>query len=289
MKTISGALQTLLASDSANIATCWQITRGDGTVLGFTDWDQDQTYGGVTFKASTGYTRTALTQMADLSVPNLEVDGMVSSGAITDEDIRNGLYDYAAVLIFMMVPGDANASTYGIVKLRRGWLGQVTLTENAYKAEILGLTQLLSQNFIELHTVECQADLGDSRCKVVMTSLTDTGTITGVTTAKRVFQATMSTGRAAGFYSAGLLTWSTGANAALKPTEVKTWDGTNFTLYLPASQTISIGDTFSVQAGCDKTFNTCKNTYNNVINRRAFDYMPGLDKTVYPQAPFQNG
>ena len=39
---------------------------------------------------------------------------------------------------------------------------------------------------------------------------------------------------------------------------------------------IDVGDTFTFSAGCDKTFETCKNTYSNLVNRRAHGhFVPG--------------
>ena len=37
------------------------------------------------------------------------------------------------------------------------------------------------------------------------------------------------------------------------------------------------GDTFSVFAGCDKTFATCKAKFDNALNFRGFPHLPGND------------
>jgi hypothetical protein len=55
----------------------------------------------------------------------------------------------------------------GVLKLRRGKLGEVAFTpQGFYKAELRGIAQLLSQNVIEMYTAECRADLGDTKCKI---------------------------------------------------------------------------------------------------------------------------
>ncbi len=294
MKNVSSNMQALLLTDSYELATCWQITLQNGNVLGFTDWDIDLFYGGVQFFANGGYTRSAVSQMSDLSIPNLEVQGMLNSDSINDDDIRNGVYDHAGVLIFMMVPTDTNGATYGIIRLRKGWLGQVTLADTAYTAEILGLTQLLSQNFVELFTLDCQADLGDARCKFDLSGSTDTGAVDTVASARRSFTAASLTGsRAPGFYNGGVLTWTStigtvGDNVGYTSSEIKSWDGTTFELYLPTNNTINTGDTFTVSVGCNKTLTDCRQKFNNVLNHRGFPYIPGLDKTMFPQAINQN-
>jgi hypothetical protein len=59
VKTISAALAQHLAGEGTTLATCWRITRRDGVVLGFTDHVRDLEMDGVTYKAASGYTRTA--------------------------------------------------------------------------------------------------------------------------------------------------------------------------------------------------------------------------------------
>jgi hypothetical protein len=68
MKTISTALAQHLAGEVTTLATCWKITRRDGVVQGFTDHVRDLEVDGVTYRAASGYTRTAIRSTADLSV-----------------------------------------------------------------------------------------------------------------------------------------------------------------------------------------------------------------------------
>ena len=53
-KTISFALAQHLAGEVTTLATCWQITRCDGEVLGFTDHVRDPEVDGVTYEAASG-------------------------------------------------------------------------------------------------------------------------------------------------------------------------------------------------------------------------------------------
>ena len=78
MKTISTALAQHLAGEVTTLATCWQITRRDGVVLGFTDHVRDLEVDGVTYQAASGYTRTAIRGTADLAVDNLDVESVFS-------------------------------------------------------------------------------------------------------------------------------------------------------------------------------------------------------------------
>lgn len=108
---------------------------------------------------------------------------------------------------------------------------------------------------------------------VAMQAQTLTGTVTGVTS-KRVFA---DTGRseATGFFLGGLLTWLTGNNAGLSM-EVKqfTSGADTFELIFPMRNTIQVGDTYSVYRGCDKSWATCKNTFDNIFNFRGEPFVP---------------
>ncbi len=164
MKSVSEALATHLAGPVTTLATCWRITRRDGQSYFFTDHDQDLVVDGATYTASTGYSRTAISNEASLSVDNLDVEGVFDSAAITEEDLRAGLFDQAEVRIFLVNWADP---AMGILRLRRGWFGEVTLSEQGmFRTELRGMTQTLQQRVGALYSPECRADLGDMRCRV---------------------------------------------------------------------------------------------------------------------------
>jgi uncharacterized phage protein (TIGR02218 family) len=82
------------------------------------------------------------------------------------------------------------------------------------------------------------------------------------------------------WFTAGKLTWTGGANAGLA-VEVKghrlVADGVSLTLWQAMPEPIADGDTFSVTAGCDKRFETCRDRFDNVVNFRGFPHIPGND------------
>jgi hypothetical protein len=159
-KTLSSNLQSDLAANVTSLCTIWKVTRTDDTVLGFTDHDQDIVFGGVTYYAETGYTRSAIQSDSMLSVDNMEVHGILNSSYIDEHDLRNGVYNYARVDIFIV---NWAALTHGSMQLRRGWFGEVTVTPNGYfTTELRGLTQALYTNFGKTIQPLCRADFGDT-------------------------------------------------------------------------------------------------------------------------------
>ena len=169
MKSISGPMAAHLQGELTTLATCWLVTRIDGRWFAYTDHDQPLTIGGITYQPNLSYTCTAIRTSSDLSVDNIEAQGVMDSSQITDADLRAGLFDHAAVQIFAVNWADL---TMGIVKLRSGWLGKVAVTQNKYQAELRGLTQALQTKRGNCYSPTCRADLGDSKCQVNLGAIT---------------------------------------------------------------------------------------------------------------------
>jgi uncharacterized phage protein (TIGR02218 family) len=279
MKPISTALQAHLAGELTTLAYLVQITRTDGTIKGFTTFDQNLTLGGVTYKACGALTPSALESTSGLSTDNLEVTGILDSDDIEAADIEAGLYDHARIDMFACNWADL---TQGTVQLRRGWLGEVLLSGGHYVAELRGLHDLLQRVVGDYYTPECRYDLGDSRCTIDLAPRTVTGAVTSVTDNANFTDTTQTA--ATGIYNYGKLSWTSGANNGLSM-EVKSWDGTAqlFTLWLPMPNAVAPGDAYTVYPGCDKRFATCQGTFNNAVNFGGFPYVPGVGNILqYP-------
>jgi uncharacterized phage protein (TIGR02218 family) len=102
MKAVATALAAHLAGPVTTLATCWRITRADGVVFRFTDHDRGLVVEGEVYEASAGYSRTAISNDAGMGVDNLDVEGVFDSDAVTEEELRAGLFDRADVRIFLV-------------------------------------------------------------------------------------------------------------------------------------------------------------------------------------------
>lgn len=348
MKTVPAGMQTHLDTGVTTLATLWKVTRRDGTIMGFTDHDADLVVSGVTYAAATGYTRTAIKSSADFAVDNLDLEGIISSAAVTEQDLRAGLYYGAEVLV--MACNYASVAS-GTATLRRGWIGQITVGNGTYVAELRGLTDRLQQAIGRVYGRDCGADLGDTRCGVRIdpptwqastaytvrqTGDAKTGSVVKPTTANgRYFRCSVA-GTSGGtqptwnttlggtttdggvtwvaiqahkrtglvevivdphtvrdttltqqVWAGGLLTWVTGNNAG-RAQEIKTADASgNLALWELPPNTVQVGDTFTVTAGCHKRrAEDCVTVYDNAYNYRGFDTIPGTDYLTgsYPDA-----
>lgn len=281
MKTIPGALQTLLDSGVVTLATLWKVTRVDSTVIGFTDHDVDIVLSGVTYQSATGYTRTAIQSTSNFSVDNLELDGIIAAGAVTEDDLRGHKYQGAEVTV--SVCDYANLATAPVM-LRRGWIGQITIKDGVYVAELRGLSDRLQQTIGRVYGRDCDADFGDARCGIDATAGAHnaTGTV-GTVTSDSVFY---DAARTETKWTAGKLTWTSGNNNGVS-IEVKKADGAgNITLWQAMPKAITVGDTYAIRAGCQKRrVEDCIALYSNAVNFRGFDTIPGTDYLAnYPNA-----
>lgn len=279
MKQISNELSAHLCGEVTTLATCWKLTRRDGGVQGFTDHDADIDYDGVTYIAASGFSPSAVENSANLKVDQLEVEGMISDDSISEEDLLAGRYDFAEIEIFQL---NYENLSHGILKLRRGWLGEVSLSRTAFTAEVRGLTQLLAQNIGEYFSASCRASLGDSRCGIDMGSHTVTGSATSVSSRGQFTDSART--EATSLFTSGKITFTSGANSGLSM-EVKEYlyrsgIGGIISLALPMPYSIAPGDAYSLQKGCDKTLSICHGRFANVANFRGEPHVPGIDRML---------
>ncbi len=274
MKTISTGLSSHLAGEATTLATCWKMTLRDTTVKAFTDHNTDLVVDSIIYKASSGFTPGVVELSDSLSVDNISVQGVIDSTAILEEDIIAGKYDFAEVEIFKVNYSDL---TQGKVNLSRGWIGEVQFGKKYFTAELVGLTRRLSKNIGDIYSASCRAKLGDSRCKVNMASYTVTGTATTVTTKSKFTDTSRS--EADGYFNFGKIKFTSGANNNIEM-EVKEYRNKEFSLALPMPYDIGVGDSYSLEAGCDKTFETCMAKFNNAVNFRGEPHVPGTDRIL---------
>ena len=291
MRTIPSALQARLDSGVTTLCRCWLITRSDAVCQGFTDHDEDVALGDVICRAGTGLSGSEATQKYGLAVDSSELSGALADDSLNEADLAAGRYDAAAVELWLVDWSEPSLR----VLLAKGSLGEVKREGAAFTTEVRGLSERLAQDSGRLYSATCSADLGDARCSVDLTdaAFRGNGAIVAVT-ATSTFNASGLDDFDDGWFSAGKLSFSSGANAGLS-VEVKSHrkNGTvSFELWQAMPEPIAPGDEFTVTAGCDKRFPTCHDRFDNVVNFRGFPHIPGNDFVIsYPVqgTPGNNG
>jgi uncharacterized phage protein (TIGR02218 family) len=277
MKSLSAELQAHLDSGATTLCWCWRLTRRDGIVLGFTDHDRDLVFDGTTFEAAAGFSASEIKEAVGLGIDNLDVEGALQSGRLDEAQLASGLFDDARIEIFRV---NWNATSQRVL-MRIGSLGEVKRSGISFTAEVRGLAHYLGQPNGRLYQFTCDADLGDARCGVALASPAYRG-LGAVETERgpRLIVASGLDAYGSGWFTRGLLTFTTGANTG-QSIEVKqhvaSTAAVTIELWQSPAEPIAVGDTFAVTAGCDKHLATCRDRFGNVVNFRGFPHMPGND------------
>lgn len=277
MKTLPESLEAALATGATTLCWCWRIHPRVGEPLGFTDHDRDLAFDGTVFEAASGFTATEVRSSAGLAVDNLEVESALSSDRLSEERLAAGDFDDASIEIFRV----DWTSPAARVLVRKGSVGEVRRRGASFTAEVRGLAHYLQQSQGRVFQYACDAELGDRRCGV---DLTDPARRTDATVSRvvsdRALAATGLATFAGGWFSRGLLTFTSGANAG-RAVEIKRHAAgaaeATIELWAAPGSAIAVGDTFVVTVGCDKQFSTCRAKFANAASYRGFPHLPGND------------
>ncbi|NNE45688.1 MAG: DUF2163 domain-containing protein, partial [Rhodothermales bacterium] len=172
--------------------------------------------------------------------------------------------------------------------LNRGYIGKVTVKNDQYVAELRGLSQIASQQILELYSPGCRYDLGSRRCTVDITTGPFFVTSSISTIVEDRIEFTSGLGQAAGYFDYGKITFTSGDNSGLAMEVKAHTGGGNIELWQPLPFAFQIGDTFEAVAGCDKTLATCRDKFSNLLNHGGFPHLPGEDelaKVLVPKRP----
>ena len=280
MRSIPLAFQAKLDSGVTTLARCWIIRRRDGVVMGFTDHDADLTVAGTPCHAGTGLTASEATARLGLQVDGSEIAGALADESLAEDDLAAGRYDAADIEVHLV---DWSEPSLNLL-LAKGVLGEVRREGAAFTAEFRSLAHRLNEESGRLYTATCSADLGDARCTVDLSNPAFRGSGTVATLAgTAIFHASGLDGFEDGWFTAGKLSFTSGANDGLA-VEVKTHrvdaGSIEIELWQQMPEPIAAGDTFVVTAGCDKRFATCRDRFANAINFRGFPHIPGNDFVI---------
>jgi uncharacterized phage protein (TIGR02218 family) len=277
MKILPPELQSHLDTGTTTLAWCWRLTRDDAAVLGFTDHDRDLAFDGTTFSAATGFTASQIKDGLGLSTDNLDVEGALSAAALSEDDLAGGVYDGARVEIWRVNWQDVQQR----VLMRTGTLGDVARNGTAFTAEIRGLAQALQQPKGRLYQYACDADLGDARCTLDLstTAYRAAGTVVSAQ-GTRVVVGALADIFAPDWFTRGRLTFTSGANQG-RAQQIRrhsnVGDAVEIELWQPFAHAIAVDDGFILTTGCDKHFATCRDKFANAVNFRGFPHIPGSD------------
>ncbi len=283
-------LKAHLQSGATTVARAWQITRKDGVSFGFTDHDCDLAFDGVTFRAATGLTATAIEQGTGLSVDNLEAVGMLTDAAVRDQDIEAGRFDGAEVVAWLVNWADVAERQV----LFRGSIGEIRRAGGAFTAELRGLSETLNIPRGRVYQKPCSAVLGDGRCRFDMSAsgYVEECAVETVEDGKCLKWQSFD-GFEDGWFTRGRVQFlsgdAQGLEGAVKFDRFANGGVREIVLWESVPANVQRGDRLRLTAGCDKRLETCRFKFSNFLNFQGFPDILGEDwVTSYPVSGADN-
>ena len=276
----SGALQDHLAQDVTTICYCWRVDRRDGMALGFTDHDSNLEFDGLSFEPDTGFSASRHQESVGFSVDGLEIEGALKSGRLEEEEILAGAFDGAKVSTFLVNWQDVAERRL----LRVATIGNVTLADGAFVAELQGLSARLDRVMTRVYRRACDAEVGDARCGMDLSVAPWRGeaSVTALEDPRWLVAEGLA-GFPDGWFAGGMLTWTGGPRSGRRERiEAHRRENGATRLQLESGDLsgLEAGTAFAVTAGCDKGFAMCRDRFSNALNFRGFPHLPGND-TAY--------
>ena len=245
-------------------------------MLGFTDHDHDLAFDGTLFLAASGFAGSEVEAATGLAASVDEVAGGFSSEVIREEDLTAGLYDGARVERFL-VNWDA-PEAHMLLDMRE--VGEVTRSGEAFTAELRSMAHRLAQPQGRVYNRRCDAEFGDGRCRVDLSAWQGSGSVLAVTDASTISVAGLD-GFAEGFFRLGVLSLADGRRIDVEADRQLPDGARELSFWLPLDgapgNVLAPGQAFTITAGCDKTFATCRDRFANQVNFRGFPHVPGSD------------
>jgi uncharacterized phage protein (TIGR02218 family) len=266
-------MSTFLARELTRFALCWRLERRDGVAIGLTSHDRDLVMDHFLYRSAPGMAPSALEDGDVLEAGALEVDGALSSAAISAEDLRAGRWDGANIRVFAIDWQEPDER----VQIVRGQLGAITISQGRYSVELKGPGAALDRPVVEETSPYCRAELGDRRCRVDLVGRVSIASIIAQDGRALTVDAAEPFPNA---WGGGRVRWITGRASGLV---VGVLSGTGSQLILVSEVQGAVGDRVEITEGCDKRFATCRDRFGNAPNFRGEPYLPGIDLlTRYP-------
>jgi len=280
----ANALKVLLATRQFVMADLFTITLArTGQNLRFTNADRPVWWNntfydpyslaidGLQFKKSVGLSVDE--QTITLSATR---DRLINNRPWFDE-IANGLLDHAEIRRERVFAPDWNSPPVGSVILFDGIVSTIdSLTATQCQLKVKSYLSLLNQPMPRNSwQTSCLHTLFDAGCKLSKAAYQVVGVVGAGSTVNTLNWG----GATSGVYWQGMISFTSGPNMGLSRT-IKLATGSQLMLHLPLPWMPVAGDLFFAYPGCDKTYLTCQNRFNNTANNRSYPYIPSATLSI---------
>lgn len=294
MKNMSPALLAFLGANSSFLmCEFYTITLSNGAVIAYSSADVSLTYsipgqsvsGGTVYnpvggmRVSRDQMRTMVgTQVDQLTVSFYPDTTDTVNGGLFPFEVATGTLDWAWVSIDRVFLNPAigwtSSGIVGTVNIFAGHVAESVIGRTMVKMTLKSPLELLNLNMPRnVYQPGCVHNLFDTGCTLNAAAFTVSGHVTASPTPTSFFSNV--TSGAAGYYTLGYLTFTSGVlNGQTR--SILSWNlpPGAFFFNFPFWNAPSIGDTFTVTAGCDHQQATCQNKFGNLVHFKGLPYIP---------------
>ena len=283
-----GALAALFATGvPLFLADAWTVTLADGTVLRWSGADVPLTFNGNTFDLGPTITRGQVKWRVGITTDTLTmslndaVGTTINGKGLMAFIAARGLYAAQVQLERVFAPATDPLNPTGALLW---FVGDVDDVEgDRYEARLIvaSFTKRLEVAVPrDVYQTQCANQLFDKRCTLSRATYKVTGAATSDSDSYRSTFSVSGLGKPTGWADLGRITMTSGANAGISRT-CKKHTTTALTALQPWPFPVDTGDTFSLEAGCDRMKATCESSkFNNLIHFRGQPFVPAAETVL---------
>ena len=283
MKTLSGGMTSALALESTYLCRIWQLTLQNGTILYYTDHDEDVVYSSQTYVSDPGIEISAVTQ-TDEGTQDATIKVNFLASLIDEDMVRRGSLDEASFNLWIV---DYKTIANGVIPLFSGKVGDIEFHDRYQcTVNVRSLLKASGGYSGDIYQKTCRAKWGDSRCGIDKEDYAVSFTVDTVASDQQSFTSSelASLGNADNYFSIGAVLWLTGENADLWDDVRTSVDATGTIGFaLVPRFAVAIGDTGKIYPGCNKEVLTCDTKFDNLLNFRGEPFAPPTDLNRFGQ------
>lgn len=251
------------------VATFWRIFRRDGVTLGFTSHDRDLRFDGVDHRAAPGMLPSAIRRNSGLEADSAEIQGALTSDAISAADLEQGRFDGARVLV-----GAVDWETLERHILYSGSVGTVRQDATQFTAELKSAKSALDADLIPRTSPTCRAEFCGPGCALNASRFTHEAKLSTIDAETNAVA--FSTGPASANMLDGSVRWVDGPQAGLTM-HIVDLSAEGLILDTALDPHLMIGTSALLFEGCDHRLATCHSRFDNAVNFQGEPYLPGND------------
>ena len=273
MKHLSAETLQKLNSGNFEFVKCFIITLKDSSKLYFTENSEDLIIDNNIYKSSLGVEENKIETYNNITESKQEIMGFLNNSEIDENDIILGKFNGAVVETFLIDKNDLSGEK---ICLNKGFFSNITLVDGKFFVEIVGISSILNKPVCETYSPLCRCCFCDKRCGLDKNNYCFSASITSINSDISFYSAELLDFED-NYFKYGIITFTTGLNINTSIV-VKDFISSTVILEHKPQHSLTVGDTFKIICGCDKTLKTCYNKFHNSINFRGEPNIPREEK-----------